>query len=159
MARTLLLKSREGEHQLRVEAEGQIRIGQRTIVARRLSDSLVRLEGSPAQLAWTVADGETRWVFLDGRVYQLEVQRERAPRRRAGRHHGALSAPMPATVRRIDVTAGDAVIRGDTLIVLEAMKMELPVRSAADGIVKAVLCREGELVQAGAVLVEMVATD
>jgi 3-methylcrotonyl-CoA carboxylase alpha subunit len=41
------------------------------------------------------------------------------------------------------------------LIVLEAMKMELPIRTAAEGVVRAVSCREGELVQPGTVLVEL----
>jgi biotin carboxyl carrier protein len=62
---------------------------------------------------------------------------------------------MPGTVIRINVVAGAVVKRGDTLIVLEAMKMELPVRAPADGIVKTVSCREGELVQPGAALVEL----
>jgi len=55
----------------------------------------------------------------------------------------------------VHVEAGSAVHQGDTLVILEAMKMELPIRSAGDGIVKAVHCHEGELVQPGVVLVEL----
>ena len=62
---------------------------------------------------------------------------------------------MPATVRRILVEPGASVAKGDTLLVLEAMKMELPVRAPADGIVASVSCREGDLVQAGVTLVEL----
>jgi biotin carboxyl carrier protein len=62
---------------------------------------------------------------------------------------------MPATVRQIRVKTGDVVHRGDTLIVLEAMKMELPVRAGADGTVSAIRCREGELVQPGVPLIEI----
>jgi oxaloacetate decarboxylase alpha subunit len=62
---------------------------------------------------------------------------------------------MPATVLKIGVGAGDAVRKGDVIVLLEAMKMELPVRAMADGVVAAVHCREGELVQADAPLVEM----
>jgi 3-methylcrotonyl-CoA carboxylase alpha subunit len=65
-----------------------------------------------------------------------------------------LIAPMPATVIKVQVKPGDAVKKGDILIVLEAMKMELPVRALGDGVVAAVRCREGELVQADATLVE-----
>lgn len=106
----------------------------------------------PPRHAWAVADGDTRWVFLDGEVHELEVQRQG---RRKGSAHHSLSAPMPATVIRIDVAPGAAVKRGDTLLVLEAMKMELPVRAPADGVVKTLSCREGELVQPGAPLVEL----
>jgi Acetyl/propionyl-CoA carboxylase, alpha subunit len=44
--------------------------------------------------------------------------------------------------------------KGDVVVVLEAMKMELPLRALGDGIVSAVRCREGDLVQADATLVE-----
>ena len=62
---------------------------------------------------------------------------------------------MPATVRKVAVEPGSVVKKGDTLLVLEAMKMELPVRAPADGVVKKVSCREGDLVQPGVPLVEI----
>jgi 3-methylcrotonyl-CoA carboxylase alpha subunit len=62
---------------------------------------------------------------------------------------------MPARVIRILVQPGSAAKKGDTLVVLEAMKMELPLRAPADAMVTAVHCREGELVQADAVLMEL----
>ena len=105
--------------------------------------------------AWTAASGDTRWVFLDGRVFEFEVQRPGTRKKRGGAHHGSLSAPMPATVRRIDVKAGDVVKKGQTLILLEAMKMELPVRAASDGSVTSINCQEGQLVQPGTTLVEL----
>jgi 3-methylcrotonyl-CoA carboxylase alpha subunit len=61
---------------------------------------------------------------------------------------------MAATVVRIAVTPGDRVEDGDVLIALEAMKMELPIRAPRAGIVRAVHCREGELVQPGQVLID-----
>ena len=66
----------------------------------------------------------------------------------------ALTAPMPATVITVQVKPGDAVKKGDVMVVLEAMKMELPLRALGDGVVSAVRCREGDLVQADATLVE-----
>ena len=63
---------------------------------------------------------------------------------------------MPATVRRVLVKPEDTVHPGDPLIILEAMKMELPIRATADGVVRAVNCREGELVQPGVTLVDIV---
>jgi biotin carboxyl carrier protein len=62
---------------------------------------------------------------------------------------------MPATVLRVEAAPGDAVRRGDTLVILEAMKMELPVRAPADGTVKAVHCQPGDLVQAGVPLIDV----
>ena len=66
-----------------------------------------------------------------------------------------LAAPMPATVRAIAVAPGDRVTRGTTLVVLEAMKMELPIKAPADGTVVSLACRVGELVQPGVALVEI----
>ena len=103
--------------------------------------------------AWSIADGDTRWVFIDGQVYEFEIQRQ--GRRKTAAHQGSLSAPMPATVIRINVAAGDPVKKGDTLLVLEAMKMELPVRAPGDGTVESIACRPGELVQAGVTLIHL----
>ena len=66
-----------------------------------------------------------------------------------------MTAPMPATVIRIHVKPGDAVKKGQILALLEAMKMELPLRAPADGIVAAVHCRDGELVPADAPLIDL----
>jgi biotin carboxyl carrier protein len=109
---------------------------------------------------YAILDGDKRWVFLDGEVYEIEVpgsasRRPGSGRRRASAHHGSLSAPMPATVVKVNTQVGAKVTRGETLLVLEAMKMELPVRATSDGTVTAVNCKVGELVQPGASLVEI----
>jgi biotin carboxyl carrier protein len=121
----------------------------------KTGEQMVLVDGGvvePPKRAHAIANGETRWVFLEGDVFIFQVQRE--GRRRTGSHHETLTAPMPATVRQILVTPGDVVKKGDTLLVLEAMKMELPIRALADGRVVAIACREGELVQPGVTLVE-----
>lgn len=106
-----------------------------------------RVEGSPAAYdPWNGAS-VARPAAPSGRAA--------AARRTAGSAGGAITAPMPATVLKVHVKAGDAVKKGDTLVLLEAMKMELPLRAPGDGTVAAVRCREGELVQADAVLVEL----
>jgi biotin carboxyl carrier protein len=96
------------------------------------------------------------WVHVDGRVYVVEVARAGAAARRTTsvREH-ALAAPMPATVLSVVANVGQTVSAGETVLILEAMKMELPVRAPRDGIVSAIHCREGELVQPGVTLVEI----
>ena len=61
---------------------------------------------------------------------------------------------MPATVTALNVAPGQSVKQGDVLIVLEAMKMELPLRSPRDGKIKKLNCKKGELVQPGVALLE-----
>jgi biotin carboxyl carrier protein len=109
--------------------------------------------GNERRVAFAVAGRDT-WVFLDGRTYVVSDPDD-SPRRSRIDEQGALTAPMPATVLKVNVAAGQAVRRNDVVMVLEAMKMELPVRSPRDGVVKAVRCEAGELVQPGTTLLEL----
>ena len=69
--------------------------------------------------------------------------------------HDKIHAPMACTVVEVMVVAGQPVRAGQTLLVLEAMKMEHEVRAAADGTVQAVLARAGELVAEGDLLLQL----
>jgi biotin carboxyl carrier protein len=141
------------EYAVEISSDGRVRVDDRTFDAVREGNDTVRIGG---ETAWIAAQNGVRWVFWNGVAYEITERRARGDRRGgAGRHRGDLSAPMPATVRRILVAPGDVVKAGDTLLILEAMKMELPVRAATAGTVRAVSCREGELVQPGVPLVEM----
>jgi biotin carboxyl carrier protein len=62
---------------------------------------------------------------------------------------------MPARVVKVQVQPGDQVKKGDVAVLLEAMKMELPIRAFGDGVVTAVHCRAGDLVQPDVPLVEI----
>ena len=103
---------------------------------------------------FAVKAGDSVWVFYDGFVYESSAGAGDGVRR--GAHaQGSLTAPMPATIIEIKVAPGDAVTKGDILIVLEAMKMELPVRAPGDGRVTAVHCRPGDLVQPETSLIDL----
>jgi acetyl/propionyl-CoA carboxylase alpha subunit len=67
----------------------------------------------------------------------------------------AVAAPMPGTVIKVLVAEGDHVAAREPLVVLEAMKMETPLVSPYDAVVRRVHVREGEQVAGGAVLVEL----
>ena len=113
-------------------------------------------DGQKSRVAYAAGTAEARWVFLDGRVFVIETAARFSGRRRArGHDEGALAAPMPATVVKINVEPGERVSMGDVLIMLEAMKMELPIKAPRDGSVKAIACRPGELVQPGVALLEL----
>jgi biotin carboxyl carrier protein len=112
---------------------------------------LVVRDGQRVERMFAVVAGGVTWVFHDGHVYRLE---DAVAPRRAQRTHGSVSSPMPATVMSVNVAAGDRVTAGQTLIVLEAMKMELPVRAPGDGVVKTVHCQAGDLVQPDVSLID-----
>jgi propionyl-CoA carboxylase alpha chain len=77
---------------------------------------------------------------------------ERFPDPAAAAHAGSLLAPMPGTVVRVDVAAGDAVGAGTAIVTIEAMKMEHAVRSPGRGTVTAVSVAVGAQVDSGTVL-------
>ena len=114
---------------------------------------LVRRDGQQ-RVAYATHAGGATWVFLDGEV-ALIAPAAAHTRTAATDDHASLAAPMPATVVAIAVQPGQKVAAGDVLIRLEAMKMELPVRSPRDATVVAIKCREGELVQPGVPLLEL----
>jgi acetyl/propionyl-CoA carboxylase alpha subunit len=72
-----------------------------------------------------------------------------------GAGESSLTAPMPGTVIRVLAKEGERVSHRQPLLVLEAMKMETPVVSPYDGVVKAVHVSEGDRVAGGALLVEL----
>lgn len=98
-------------------------------------------------------DAHATWVFMDGHVWRLE--RDTGAARQRARLDASVMAPMPATVVAINISPGKTVKDGDTVIVLEAMKMELPIKASRAGVVTAVNCAIGELVQPGVNLIEI----
>jgi acetyl-CoA carboxylase biotin carboxyl carrier protein len=64
-----------------------------------------------------------------------------------------VEAHITGTVWRVEVSVGDAVDEGDTVVVLESMKMEMPVEAEDPGVVKEIRCAEGQAVSEGDTLV------
>ena len=90
-----------------------------------------------------------------GCTYRLERPGRRGGRGRAAPDEDNLRAPMPARVRTVAVAEGDEVEAGQTLILLEAMKMEIRVQAPRRGRVGRLLAKAGETVERDQVLVEL----
>jgi biotin carboxyl carrier protein len=105
--------------------------------------------------AFINSQGAKRWVTVNGRTYQLTKS---SGTRRAGASAGAqntLLAPMPGQVRAVHVAIGDQVSTGQTLLLLEAMKMEIRVQAPRDGVVKRLTVAQGQTVEREQVLLEI----
>lgn len=131
---------------------------------------VTRADAAPGQITLTL-DGRTvtlhtavnrdlRWVAVNGHTYQLK--RETRPANRARRAHagednaqGILHAPMPGQVRAVNVQVGDSVTKGQTLLLLEAMKMEIRIQAPADGKVSKIAVQVGEQVEKEQILAEV----
>jgi acetyl-CoA carboxylase biotin carboxyl carrier protein len=64
-----------------------------------------------------------------------------------------VEAHITGTVWKVECQVGQSVAEGDTLLILESMKMEMPLEAEDDGVVKEILCEEGQSVSEGDTLV------
>lgn len=102
------------------------------------------------------SDNARRWVTVDGQTFVLTKASGAHSRGHGGQHaKGELTAPMPGQVRAVNVSEGDAVTKGQTLLVLEAMKMEIRIHAPQDGVVKKLLVKQGQTVEREQALIEI----
>ena len=98
-------------------------------------------------------------VWVDGAVHSFEIV-ERTAQRTAGSTSAAqrddLPAPMPGTILRINVKPGDRFEAHAPLVVMESMKMEMTLSAPHAGRIKEIKCKQGQLVEMGAVLATFV---
>ena len=105
--------------------------------------------------AYVSSDNTKRWVTVNGRTVVL-TKSSGAKRGGAGQDHASeLAAPMPGVVRSVNVGEGESVTKGQTLIVLEAMKMEIRIQAPFDGMVKSLAVKVGQPVEREQILVKL----
>lgn len=106
-----------------------------------------------AQLA---SDGPHRWVWVNGETYRLTVPEPKKKGKRAhASGHDQLEAQMPGLIRQVLVQVGDTVERGQTLMLMEAMKMEIKIAAPHAGVVEQVLVQPGQAIERGQVLLDL----
>jgi acetyl/propionyl-CoA carboxylase alpha subunit len=105
--------------------------------------------------AYVSSDGMKRWVTVNGQTFMLTKSSD-VKRRGAGHDHASeLGAPMPGQVRGVNVNEGETVTKGQTLLVLEAMKMEIRIQAQKDGVVKKLWVKQGQTVEREQILIEI----
>ncbi|MCC7207394.1 MAG: biotin/lipoyl-binding protein, partial [Anaerolineae bacterium] len=136
---------------VRIERQGhgqrfRVTVGERVheVEVHRLtpSDILFSIDGERRH-AHLAADGRGRHVAFDADVFTLARAEPQRRRRDAGAGDASLAASMHGQVVKVLVSEGDRVARGDTLVVLEAMKMEIRVTAPHEGRVSRLLCAPG----------------
>ncbi len=118
---------------------------------------LLDVDGHPIR-ACLAARGSETWVSIDGETYLIEeANATDRPRRRGGPADQTrqVTPPMPAMVIRILAAEGDLVNRGQSLIVLSAMKMETTLAAPYRGVVKKINVAVGAQVMPGEILLEI----
>ncbi len=121
-------------------------------VAVRLQDGSAWLDGArkPATVAGPVS---AMSVFLDGTAWPLALVDRLAPPAGASAGDGRLLAPMPGRIVSVHTAPGTAVAKGDVLVLLEAMKVQMRLTAPRDGVVDSVRAEPGDLVDEGVELV------
>lgn len=116
------------------------------------------------------ADNEviTLPVEVNGKLFNVTMRvpegissspKKKAPKKKtnlsssSAAQSGSITAPMQGTIMSVSVAIGDAIEKGATLCVLEAMKMENQIKATTDGVVKDILVSQGDLVGAGDALI------
>lgn len=100
------------------------------------------------------SDMAKRWVTIDGRTIML-TKTSGAKQGVRHDHAGGLIAPMPGQVRSVSVSVGDVVKKGQTLLTMEAMKMEIRIQALKDGRVTALHAAQGQTVEREQILIEV----
>jgi biotin carboxyl carrier protein len=112
-------------------------------------------DGQPC-LTYVASDGPRRYVAFDAVVYTLSQAEPTSHRKRStGSAENNLTASMHGQVVNVLVSEGDGVTRGQPLLLLEAMKMEIRITAPHDGRVARILCSAGQIVERGQTLIEL----
>jgi len=104
-----------------------------------------------------VRHGDLVWVEFAGSVHRFEIARGQT-RRRGAAGHDEIGAPMPGQVLRVLVAPGEQVAKGQTLLVVEAMKMQIELTAPHAGTVVSIAASAGDKVTPGVPLVDIDAT-
>ncbi len=153
--RRLLVELADGRIVVR-EGDGLLEAEVRRVSANelhyRLGDRTVRV--------FLAREGERTFVSLDGRQYVVAESRAETGRPGGGDDRTAegslrIKAPMPGKVTKVAVAEGEEVRKNQTLVIVEAMKMENEIKTSFDGVVKKVHVAVGDLVDAEKPLVEV----
>ena len=151
--RTVVVEDEAGRHEvMAVAGQGgawQLRLGEASAV---LSDGVLVLDGVAAPVR-AVGDGERVTVLLAGEAWPLRLPDPLAPRMEAVEGGDRVVAPMPGRIIAVHAEAGQSVVRGEVLLVLEAMKVQMRLAAPRDGVIAAVHAVQGALVDEGVELV------
>ena len=141
---TVVLRDGERESAVTVEGDGPYVVAGSQVQRGGGETHGWSIAGAPAAVA---RDGPSVWVAWRGSSYELRTD---PPERSIEQLVASqIEAPMPGVVLAVTVTSGQPVRRGDLVVVIEAMKMELRVEAPSDGTVTHVLCAPGDRVGRG----------
>ena len=147
------------EHILDLTPQGKCHratIGDKTVdveIIRAYNGQLEILIDGQRVTAYVSVDGAKRWVTINGQTVVLTKSSGTSRKGSGHDHTSGLAAPMPGLVRSVNVVEGEVVKKGQTLLTMEAMKMEIRIQAPTDGVVKSLAVKVGQTVEREQVLI------
>jgi pyruvate carboxylase subunit B len=155
------------QYEIEIDGDGELTVNgeKREVDFLTLGPSLYSLITDNMSLQVVVEDADNHYdVLMKGHLYEIQVLDERAllmAQRRGGLgvSSGEVHAPMPGLIVAVPVTVGQAVEAGQTLVILESMKMQNELKSPSSGIVETVRCEAGQTVDKNTLLIVIAPDD
>ncbi|MGE3974094.1 MAG: biotin/lipoyl-containing protein [Bdellovibrionales bacterium] len=120
-----------------------------------LKKAELEIDGKKILIPYTQV-GDKLWYHLNGETYTVSLKSKSAQRKKGKEgEDNQVRSPMPGKVTKILVQGGASVEQKQTLIVLEAMKMEYNLKAGLNGKVKAIHCKVGDQVEQDKLLLEI----
>jgi len=154
-------------HRVHIDVKGEtysidLESGPVEVDARPISDNCLSLIlGNRSLIVYLAHTERETFLHIRGHHFRLEkadgvVSAEAGRTEQGGPGDLLVAAPMPGTVVAVQVKVGDVVEKNRSLVIVESMKMENALRSPIDGRVEKINYAEGDLVDAGVPIVELV---
>jgi biotin carboxyl carrier protein len=161
-------------HSLSIKIDNQVYNIEIDEPARNGAPYCVRVNGEPLRVSlpisqsekdhWVVVDDRLyevlsdpnlRWIFSGNQAHEIEVHESKLQQPLPERRDHKVKAPIPGRISQVLVKAGEDVCQGQTVIVLEAMKMYNELKAPCCGVVQAVNVEVGMNVKKGEILIEI----
>ncbi len=113
------------------------------------------IQGNSVQYV-TERIGNNQWIYVNGRTLCVPIDGLQTKSRKSEihSHRNQVTSPMPGKITKVIAQEGSSVNKGDSVIVMEAMKMEYTLKSEMSGQIKKIFVKTGQQVTLGQVLVE-----
>lgn len=112
---------------------GEVADGRQTVIIGGISVEFIRAHA-----------GDRQFIRYSGRNFEAAIVDPQSELGGAGALRNDIKAPMPGAVVSVHKAVGDAVARGETVVTIESMKLQTALGSPRDGVIAALLKREGE---------------
>jgi biotin carboxyl carrier protein len=116
---------------------------------------MIEVAGVPVHFV-RARSGNRQIIRLNGRNFEANVLDPQSENPRTGSAYDNVKAPMPGTVMLVHKKIGDTVIRGESVLTIESMKLQTALPAPRDGVIEEIVHKEGETFQKNEIVARLV---